>query len=200
MTVATLASIRAALKTQLGTLLTTASPAGPLKSVVSFRGRAAQARLPQLAALGNLPAVVFAFDGERYGTAGVRTLLGAREYYGTSTWVVWVISEGSAENEDLANDSSSTGSDALTDDAIDALAGLEIDGLKPGAVLEIVSTMPIALEAGVIGDEIRLTATRQIAGNEPSIESDPLTIHGDINLEGQPDDEPNPVAEIEVVV
>lgn len=191
-TAATLHQVRAALKTALQSLLTTATPAGPLASVVSFAGKAAHVNL---SVAGNLPGVVLAFEGERYpGKASVRTLAGGMQRnVSESSWVVFVMVEQPGDNADVADDTATDSLDTCTQSVLTKLNGLLISGLLGNSRVEADGVVPGTLEAGMVVHECRFVARRELATTADTYTSNTLSIRGNVNLDDQADAEPNPV-------
>ena len=190
-----LVTIEAALLARLGTLLTTASPAGRFEQAVRVAGdRETQAKLEQQA-MTAATSVHLALDRvspteQTHTTLGVaaQTIMGAR-------WRVRVMVRD-LRDQATALTSATAGVYVLLDDVLTALTGFVCSGLWMGERVRFVTVEPLTHKPG------RYLATAvfetRYAIHAPEITvttEEPLIIDADINLESGSDTEPNPLVE-----
>lgn len=188
MALITLAEIRAALKTQLSTLLTTATVPGPFVSVTSYAGRADRVDLEQQT---DSPSVVIAFDREifqqKQGT--IRTLRGTRQTAGELRWAVFVVVRAETSPEAVADDTATNSLDNCIDAVLGALIGFHISGLVDRGEVELVERAPEGKLNGVFAERITIRTPRPLVVTPADTSDYPFVVlDGNLNIP----DAPNP--------
>lgn len=181
---ATIDGIDAAIVTQLNTLLTTASPAGPLVTVERYAGEIVRNQNPGVQILSRTPAALLALEGEQYAADDrVETLrLGTVAFVGRSTWRVYVVASELRGHDEAVKGSSTTGLYSLLTQVVSKLAGLVIPGLYQTNRLEILDIRPHFIKPGSYIYLVRVAADREISAVTPAVTTNPLTIQADLNL------------------
>lgn len=193
-----LRTIEAALYARLQTLLTTASPAGYVAAVVRVAGdREAQAKLEQDAQVtSNL--VALALDRTKsQRAAGVTTLTGAssRTEYLTR-WRVKILVRDTTTFEHALT-TANTGLYALMDAVLGVLDGFEASGIAVNTRVRFAEDESARHKPGrYIASLFFETRHWHDADDTTATGETPLVVNADVNLEGQEDTEPNPVAQL----
>lgn len=197
MTIATFAGIRAALKTRLSELLTTANPAGPIAEVISHAGRAERA---DIEVNGNTPAVVIAFDREIFQQkdSTVRTLRSVSQTASELRWAIFVVVVAEEKPEVVADDTATNSLDVCVDAVLNKLRGYKIPGLVSRGEVELIDMAPEKPLNGVFITRINVRTPRALVVPAADTSSlSPVLLDGDVNLEGRTPDAPNPRVQFE---
>ncbi len=193
-----LRTIEASLFAQLETLLTTADPAGYVAAVVRVVGvRESQAKLEQERQTTDNVVVLTRERTSPIGRKGISTLAGASSRSRMLTrWRVSILvrdlrQHGTALTEE------NTGLLALVDAVTTCLEGFEAAGLAPNTRVRFAGDEPDRHKPGRMIATLFFETEHSIDGPDTSEEGEePLVVNADVNLEGQEDTEPNPVAQL----
>jgi hypothetical protein len=198
MAAATLDTIDAALFAQLATLLTTASPGGPLAQVLRYAGTTGADKGVPVAPQGVVPAAMLALEGEDYDVAVGHSGQHPALFVATSTWRVFVVTSELRGHAAAVKGSATTGAYAIATAVAGALAGLVIDGLYRGGGVTLRGLRPVHVKPGQYVYLLRLEAARAIEAVTPADDSVDLEgIDGDVNLKSLADTAPNPLVEFD---
>jgi hypothetical protein len=194
---ATIATIRAAIKAQLQTLVSTDPADGQLLAVADWLGEVTRGRPIDLDALGQTPAALIAAAREAFEHTPTTT--GETMIQGDSRWVVFLVVSDPQHPADQV-----PRMDTLLDAVVGVLAGLTIEGLWGTSMLHLLDWSPFRVERGVVVYAITMQAVRTVDSdtNRAAIDADTDafdSIEGEVNLvDTDETEEPaaNPIARV----
>lgn len=195
MSALTTKQVRALLIGALAPALKTATPAGPISSVLPFAGQIRASGHVELESLGNTPCVLVGLDREQFGNATITdqdTLLETGSVGGDGLWMCLVAFPlARAKSLQVAAD--------LLDDCVDAvtsaLNGYQHPGLLNGAV-RLVDSYPFPANAAVVLHVVRVRVMRGVDARDNSDATDPALGQADLDFNVVPEtgDNTNPAA------
>lgn len=193
-----IATIGASLLARLRTLLTTADPPGYVESAQWVAGdRESQAKIEAAAMVTNNVVVIARDRMRREADRSVVTLAGASSRTVITTrWRVRVLVRDALTPEHALT-TANTGMHALVDAVLGALDGFEAAGLAPNTRVHFVEDDPDRHKPGRYISTLLFETTHwHDAPDSDETGEEPLVLNADVNLEGQPDAAPNPVAQL----
>lgn len=165
---------------------------GPFATVDRFHGelqsRAADGRAAK-AALGAMPAAMFAFERETYARAAKTLALQQTTFVGTSIWRVFVCaSELGGDAIAVKGGATTLGLHALVSMVVAACGGLAVDGLYRAERVNVLDAAPVRSRRGEYVTLVRLSARREIEAAEVEDDTLPLNeIDADVDVYGETD-------------
>jgi hypothetical protein len=195
-----LRTIEASLFAQLETLLTTASPGGYVAAVARVAGdRESQAKLEAAALVSDNLVAIGRERSSPIRREGVSTLAGASSRTVSLTrWRVKVLVRDLRAQADVLT-AENTGFYALIDAVTACLEGFEAAGVLPNTRVQFAGDEPDKHKPGRYIATLFFETRHAIDAADSADEGEePLLVNADVNLEGQEDTEPNPVAQLSV--